>query len=86
METKKDNSCLQKALPDEPLFVLMTRDAVAPRVIVEWIKESILTQPAEKLHKALDTAILMAEEHEKTRLAAELRKEENRKFKTDQEF
>ncbi len=86
METKTDNSCLQKALPDEPLFVLMTRDDVAPRVIVEWIKESILTQPADKLHKALDCAIHMATEHEKVRQAAEMRKEENRKFKTDQEF
>jgi hypothetical protein len=85
-ETKTENTCIQKALPDEALFVLMTRDAVAPRVIVEWIKESILTQPADKLHKALDCAITMAQEQEKIRLAAERRKEENRKFKIGEEF
>lgn len=86
METKSNSKHLANALPDEALFVLMARDTAAPRTIVEWIKESILTQPADKLHSALDVAIQMAEDNERARQAAELRKEANKKFTTDKEF
>jgi hypothetical protein len=86
MSTKDQDKHIQKALPDETLFVLMTRDAVAPRVVVEWIKESILTQPAEKLHEALDCAIKMAQEQEDIRLAAEQKKKSEKVFKTTEDF
>lgn len=84
-ETKNDNSHLMKALHDEPLFVLMTRDSASPRVIAEWIKESLLTQPIEKLHSALDLAVKMANENERVRLEVEKKKREDRNFKLDEE-
>lgn len=59
MGYKNNDPCIAKALDEERLFVLMTRDNVAPEVVVEWIKLSIRTQPPEKLHEALDCAIEM---------------------------
>jgi hypothetical protein len=60
MGYKKDDKCIQKAFDDERLFVLMSRDHTAPKVVIEWIKENISRQPPEKLHEALDCAIEMA--------------------------
>ena len=34
-------SCLNKANPDEMIFVLLGRDAAAPYAIREWIKQRI---------------------------------------------
>jgi hypothetical protein len=59
MGLKKDDRCLAKAYDDEMLFVLMARDATAPEVVVEWIKQSIRTQPREKLMEALECALCM---------------------------
>lgn len=59
MGYKNDDPCIKKALDNERLFVLMTRDEVAPEVVVEWIKLSLRQQPPEKLHEALDCAIEM---------------------------
>lgn len=59
MGYKNTDPCIQKAYDDERLFVLMARDQAAPEVVIEWIKHSIGTQPAEKLHEALDAAIEM---------------------------
>lgn len=65
MGYKKDDPCLKKAYADERLFVLMTRDATAPAVVGEWIKQNIGKQPADKLHEALTCAIEMHEnQHE----------------------
>lgn len=60
MGYKNDDSCIKKAFDNERLFVLMTRDPSASRVVVEWIKENISFQTKEKLHEALDCAIEMA--------------------------
>ena len=40
-EIGNPNSCLNKANRDEMLFVLIGRDAAAPRAIRAWIKERI---------------------------------------------
>jgi hypothetical protein len=73
MGYKKDDPCIKKAYDDERLFVLMTRDAAAPATVIDWIKYSLLTQPAYKLHEALDCAIQMSRERE----AIEARKQED---------
>lgn len=59
MGYKNSDPCIKKAYDDERLFVLMARDPVAPQVVIEWIKQSIGSQPPEKLHEALDAAIEM---------------------------
>lgn len=61
MGYKKDDPCLKKAFADERIFVLMTRDVTAPKVVIEWIQLNIGVQPKEKLHEALDCAIEMYE-------------------------
>jgi macrodomain Ter protein organizer (MatP/YcbG family) len=86
MSTKDQDKHIQKALPDEALFVLMARDSVSPRVVVEWIKESITTQPAEKLHEALDCAIKMAMEQEKIFHAAKEKEKKDKEFKVGEDF
>lgn len=85
-ETKFNNKQIQKALLDEPLFVVMARDAAAPRTIISWIGESILNQPADKLHAALDTAIKMAEENEAMRKAAIDKTKKDKNFTIQEEF
>ena len=60
MGYKNSDPCLKKAYDDERLFVLMARDPSASRVVIEWIKINVISQPPEKLHEALDCAIEMA--------------------------
>lgn len=59
MGYKNSDPCIKKAYDEERLFVLMARDPAAPQVVIEWIKQSIGSQPPEKLHEALDAAIEM---------------------------
>jgi hypothetical protein len=51
MEIEDSNSCLNKAEPDEMLFVLLGRDMVAPNVIREWCRLRIACGK-NKLHDA----------------------------------
>lgn len=60
MGYKKTDKCIKKAFDDERLFVLMTRDATAPIVVMEWVKLNLTLQPREKLIEALDCAIEMS--------------------------
>ena len=50
---------MKKAFDDEMLFVLMGRDATAPKVVLEWIKENLFTQPEDKLREAFECALKM---------------------------
>lgn len=59
MGYKKNDKCIQKAFDDERLFVLMTRDATAPRLVIEWIKENLDKQPEAKLREAFECALEM---------------------------
>lgn len=76
----------KKALSEEVKFTLVARDQAAPVTIVEWIKNSLISQPKEKLHEALDAAIEMANQHEEIRQKVEAQKEENRKIDFNKEF
>ncbi len=49
-------SCMNKALDDELVFVLLARDPFTPSVIMEWVKQSYSTQPMEKLIDAISMA------------------------------
>lgn len=77
METKANpnpNGCLAKALSDEPFFVLLARDLIAPTVIRAWADRRAQLgvvgdrrQDAEQLQEALETADAMEkwrEEHD----------------------
>jgi len=41
LEMSDPKSCLNKAKPDEMLFVLLERDHAAPKTIRTWIRERI---------------------------------------------
>ena len=46
--------CYAKAEPDEPMFVLLARDPLAPIIVAEWIKRARRHGvPDEKLSEAL---------------------------------
>jgi len=51
MSTKAEGiSCYNKAADDEPLFVLRPTDALAPRVVENWIMRGIAAGvPTEKI-------------------------------------
>ena len=61
--TPGKNDCYDKALPNEPLFVLLGRDACAARTVLYWIKERVAmglnTMADEKILSALDTVMTM---------------------------
>jgi hypothetical protein len=66
MSTKRknlenSNSCLNKAAPDEPIFVLRAKDPVASMVVRIWasLSESMKTQPREKCGRAWQVAVAM---------------------------
>lgn len=40
-EERRADSCFNRALPDEWLFVLLGRDAAAPAAIRAWVQERI---------------------------------------------
>jgi hypothetical protein len=40
MGTKHNDSCLAKAAPDEPLFVLRAQDRLAPKIVRYWAMEA----------------------------------------------
>lgn len=68
-ETKANpgaSSCYRKALPDEPMFVLLARDRCAPDAIRAWADdrtkraiEEDWSENAERISDALETADIM---------------------------
>ena len=83
--TKADSPALRKAFTDEKIFPLLSRDKTAPAVICSWIKANIKTQPAEKLHEALDLAIQMSNEYAEVNNRKTREQLQDRVFKTDVE-
>lgn len=73
MGYKATDPCLEKALDDERLFVLMTRDETAPDVIMEWIRLNLGKQPKEKLIEALECALEMRERRAEIKYRARTR-------------
>lgn len=78
MAQKQNDKIAQKALANEEVFTLLARDSAAAPTIVEWIKQSLTTQSADKLHGALDVAIKMATEQEKVKAEVLRKKNEDR--------
>ncbi len=39
-EIANPNSCLNKAAPDEPVFVLRAQDALAPEIVRDWAMQA----------------------------------------------
>lgn len=40
-ELSDPNSCFSKAKEDEPMFVLLARDVMAPDIVREWCRQRI---------------------------------------------
>ena len=65
MATRKENlenpdSCLMKAAPDEPIFVLRAQDSLAPGVVRDWAsKARIIGVDAAKVEEAEKCAAAM---------------------------
>jgi hypothetical protein len=64
MGTKASNlrdpaSCLNKAAPDEPLFVLRAKDPTAAQTVRLWAEMNEGTQPPEKIRSAIEIAAYM---------------------------
>jgi hypothetical protein len=60
MRDLTDKTCFAKAQErGDQTFTVVGRDMSSPRVICEWIKENIETCPEDKLHEALNRAIVM---------------------------
>lgn len=53
MATKGKCSCLENSAPDEPIFVLVARDRLAPRVVWNWADAAeVAGVPQEKIDEA----------------------------------
>lgn len=70
-EVRDANSCLNRAAPDEWLFVLLARDECAPAAIRAWVEFRILAglnqRSDKKIHDALGTAERMEEQRRRCR-------------------
>lgn len=55
-ELATPTSCLNKAEPDEPIFVLKATDPQAPMVVRHWVTMSSGKQDKKKLDGALELA------------------------------
>jgi hypothetical protein len=53
------NSCYAKAAPDEPMFVLLARDPMAPDLVREWVLRRTLAGDTQKIVEALACADAM---------------------------
>lgn len=59
--------CYEKAEPDEPVFVLLGRDATAMQTVLAWCILNKDRQPKEKLTEALLCAVQMGNFYAKWR-------------------
>ncbi|WP_234735301.1 hypothetical protein [Tellurirhabdus bombi] len=57
--TKNNDSCIENAAENEPIFVLRAQDASSPKVILHWIAKNFETCPDDKLIDAFNHAIKM---------------------------
>ena len=58
-ELKDPQSCLNKAAPDEPVFVLRARDPVAAQTVRHWATMAHGIHEVEKVESAFRAADLM---------------------------
>lgn len=75
LELKSSQSCMSKAFPDEPAFVLLGRDIAAPVAIRAWIEARILagknTRNDSQISEALELVRMMEMEQSDWHEAAE---------------
>lgn len=57
--SKNESVCLKNAKEDEPVFVLLARDASSAKVIIHWIAKNFDTCNEEKLRDAFECALAM---------------------------
>ena len=74
------HDCYAKALPDEPMFVLLARDLDAPRVVEEWARLRKIDVDTGLRPK--EDAVLVNEAYECARaIAADWRKKNDGKWR-----
>lgn len=60
MSTKHNDTCLQKAGDDEPIFVLRAQDVLAPGLVRDWAQQARREgAPPHKVDEARELASLM---------------------------
>lgn len=59
MGTKFNDSCLQKAADNEPIFVLRAQDMSSPKVILHWIAKNFENISDERALEAFNQALTM---------------------------
>ena len=60
MGLKHNDSCLAKAAPDEPIFVLRAKDKTAPNLVRAWaVNAASLGTPYEKTRETREPAEAM---------------------------
>lgn len=55
-ELRSPTSCLSKAAPDEPIFVLRAKDRLAPQAVRLWAQMAYGAHEAEKVDEAMQLA------------------------------
>jgi len=67
-QTKRNSEVLNKAQPNEEIFVLREIDETSPVIIMEWIKENFYTASEEKLRSAFEIALRMNKAEDRRRI------------------
>lgn len=60
---KRNSECLKKAEYNEPVFVLLARDATAQKTVLSWIADNLHREPA-KLRDAFECMLAMKQYRE----------------------
>jgi hypothetical protein len=66
-EKNEPQSCLNKARPEEYIFVLLARDKAAPHAIRQWCSMRILLGLNDLKDEKIQTALHVAEQMERER-------------------
>lgn len=64
-EISDPNSCFNRALPEEPMFVLLGRDASAPDVLRRWASDRVERGKNQAGDQQIVKALKLAEEMER---------------------
>ena len=69
-ELANRNSCINRAAPDEPVFVLRANDRIAPSIVRDWASRYLDTKMAEQ--KGIVTDAQLRKYHEAFTLAGQM--------------
>lgn len=59
MGTKNNDSCLDKAGENEPIFVLRAQDKSSPKIVLQWMAENFENLSAQRLQEAFTCVLAM---------------------------